>query len=51
MEKPTVINVHECPECKIPKGWGEEIIICNHELYCGKLLSSKKVLNSQCITT
>jgi mannose-6-phosphate isomerase-like protein (cupin superfamily) len=41
MEKPKVINVEECPECKIPKGWGEEIIICNHELYCGKLLRFK----------
>ena len=38
MEKPVVINVHECPECKIPKGWGDEVIICNHEKYCGKLL-------------
>ena len=38
MKKPTVVNVHECPECKIPKGWGDEVIICNHELYCGKLL-------------
>jgi mannose-6-phosphate isomerase-like protein (cupin superfamily) len=42
MEKPVVINAHECPECKIPKGWGEEIIICNHELYCGKILVFKK---------
>ena len=42
MEKPEVINVYECPECRIPKGWGEEIIICNHELYCGKLLVFKK---------
>ena len=41
MQKPNVVNVHECPECKIPKGWGEEIIICNHELYCGKLLKFK----------
>lgn len=38
MKKPAVVNVLECPECKIPKGWGEEIIICNHELYCGKIL-------------
>ncbi len=38
MDKPIILNVHECPECKIPKGWGEEVIICNHELYCGKLL-------------
>ena len=38
METPKVINVIECDGCKIPKGWGEEIIIANHELYCGKLL-------------
>ena len=42
MEKPKVINVHECPECKVPKGWGEEIIICNHELYCGKIMKFKQ---------
>ena len=42
MEKPKIINVHECPECKIPKGWGEEIIITNNELYCGKLLRFKE---------
>jgi len=42
MKKPEIINVHECPECKVPKGWGEEIIICNHELYCGKLLRFKQ---------
>lgn len=42
MQKPEVVNVYECPECKIPKGWGEEIIICNHGLYCGKLLKFKK---------
>jgi mannose-6-phosphate isomerase-like protein (cupin superfamily) len=39
LSKSKIINVHECLECKIPKGWGEEIIICNHELYCGKILS------------
>lgn len=38
MEKPMVINTHECPECKIEKGWGHEIIFENNELYCGKLL-------------
>lgn len=38
MEKPKIVNVYECLECSIPKGWGEEIIICNHELYCGKIL-------------
>ena len=42
MDKPTIVNVHECPECKVPKGWGEEIIICNHELYCGKILKFKQ---------
>ena len=42
MEIPKVINVYECSECKIPKGWGEEIIISNHELYCGKLLRFKQ---------
>ena len=38
MEKPVVINVHQCDECRIPKGWGEEIIIINNTLYCGKIL-------------
>lgn len=38
MEKPIVHNVEECPSCKIPKGWGEEVIIINDELYCGKIL-------------
>lgn len=38
MDKPIVYNVIECVGCKIPKGWGEEIIISNHELYCGKIL-------------
>ncbi len=42
MEKPNVINVLECPGCKIPKGWGEEVIITNNELYCGKLLRFKE---------
>jgi mannose-6-phosphate isomerase-like protein (cupin superfamily) len=42
MEKPKIVNVHECPECKVPKGWGEEIIICNHELYCGKIMKFKQ---------
>ena len=35
--KPTV-----CEGCKVPKGWGEEIIIENNEMYCGKLLKFKK---------
>ena len=42
MEKPKVNNVLECDGCKIDKGWGKEIIICNHELYCGKLLFFKQ---------
>ena len=42
MEKPSILNVNECPECKIPKGWGKEIIICNHDLYCGKILVFKE---------
>lgn len=37
MNKPTIT---EC--CKIPKGWGEELIIHNSELYCGKILSFKQ---------
>ena len=27
--------------CQVPKGWGEELIIENNELYCGKLLIFK----------
>lgn len=42
MEKPMIINAHECPECNVPKGWGHEIIFENNELYCGKLLVFKK---------
>ena len=38
MEKPQVINVHECDGCHVPKGWGHEIIFENNEKYCGKLL-------------
>jgi hypothetical protein len=36
MEKPIV-----CEGCKVPKGWGEELIIENNEKYCGKLLIFK----------
>jgi quercetin dioxygenase-like cupin family protein len=36
MEKPVI-----CEGCKVPKGWGEELIIINNELYCGKLLIFK----------
>ena len=42
MEKPYVINVIECDECKVPKGWGEEVIITNNEKYCGKILRFNK---------
>ncbi len=31
MEKPQVINVHECDGCHVPKGWGHEIIFENNE--------------------
>ena len=31
----TPVNMESC---HIPKGWGEEIIIENNELYCGKIL-------------
>ena len=37
MEKPIV-----CEGCKVPKGWGEELIIENNEMYCGKLLIFKQ---------
>ncbi len=31
-----------CTECcKVPKGWGHEIVIVNNELYCGKILVFK----------
>ncbi len=33
MVKPEVTN-----GCCVPKGWGEEIIIENNEMYCGKVL-------------
>ena len=33
MVKPEVVE-----GCHVPKGWGEEIIIENNELYCGKIL-------------
>lgn len=36
------INPNVCEGCRVPKGWGEEIIIENNELYCGKLLIFKK---------
>jgi len=42
MEKYEIKNVLECSECKVPKGWGEELIITNNEKYCGKILRFKK---------
>ena len=36
------IKPQVCKGCKVPKGWGEEIIIENNEMYCGKLLIFKK---------
>lgn len=41
LEKPIVINAIQCPECNVPKGWGNEIIFENNDLYCGKLLCFK----------
>lgn len=38
MQEPKVYNVEECSGCKVPKGWGHEIVFENNELYCGKLL-------------
>ena len=35
------IKPEVCEGCKVPKGWGEEIIIENNEMYCGKLLKFK----------
>lgn len=37
---PQVIAASDC--CKIPKGWGKEIIIHNSEKYCGKILVFNK---------
>jgi len=42
MEKPIVINSLETKGCCVPKGWGDEIIIENNEMYCGKLLRFKQ---------
>lgn len=30
----------EC--CKVPKGWGHELVIVNNEKYCGKVLVFKR---------
>ena len=35
------IKPEVCDGCRVPKGWGEELIIQNNELYCGKLLIFK----------
>ena len=37
-----MIKPKVCEGCKVPKGWGEELIIENNEMYCGKLLIFKK---------
>ena len=42
MEKPIIINALETEGCCVPKGWGDEIIIENNEMYCGKLLRFKQ---------
>ena len=36
------IKPQVCEGCKVPKGWGEELIIENNEMYCGKLLIFKE---------
>ena len=36
MVKPKVVK-----GCYVPKGWGNELIIENNEMYCGKLLRFK----------
>ena len=38
-----------CEGCKVPKGWGEELIIENNEMYCGNLLIFKKGCGFRCI--
>lgn len=40
--QPVVKNIHECKDCQILKGWGEELIIENNDLYCAKLLNFKE---------
>ena len=37
MVKPYIVE-----GCIVPKGWGNELIIENNEMYCGKLLKFKK---------
>ena len=36
------IKPEVCEGCKVPKGWGEELIIENNDMYCGKLLIFKE---------
>ena len=38
MDKKPILS--DC--CKVPKGWGHEVIIHNSEKYCGKILVFKK---------
>ena len=37
-----MVNPTVCEGCVVPKGWGEELIIENNEMYCGKLLFFNK---------
>ena len=37
-----MIKPEICEGCKVPKGWGEELIIENNDMYCGKLLIFKE---------
>ena len=39
-----MVKPHVTESCCVPKGWGEELIIENNELYCGKIL----VFNGGC---
>ena len=37
-----MIKPYVAEGCIVPKGWGEELIIENNNMYCGKLLKFKK---------
>jgi len=37
-----MVKPYICEGCVVPKGWGEELIIENNDMYCGKLLKFKK---------
>ena len=37
-----MIKPYVAEGCIVPKGWGNELIIENNEMYCGKLLKFKK---------